>query len=151
MKIRKAVLKDANILADFNVRLAKESEHLLLDIKIVTEGVTSLLNDPAKGVYYVVEDGAEVLGQLMITYEWSDWRNGIYWWIQSVYVREEWRGRGIFTLMLEHIEELARKEGNVCGLRLYVEQENESARRTYLKLGFDQKNYQIFEFGIRKG
>lgn len=150
MKIRKGVLKDAEVIAGFNVKLAKESEHLLLDLKTVTAGVTALLSDPAKGVYFVAEDGAELLGQLLITYEWSDWRNGSFWWIQSVYVKEECRGRGIFTLMLEHVLRLAREQGDVCGLRLYVEQENEPARRTYLKLGFEQKYYQIFERGIRE-
>lgn len=151
MNIRKAILKDAEIIAEFNVKLARESEALGLDLSTVTRGVTALLNDPAKGVYFIAEDESQVVGQLLITYEWSDWRNGNFWWIQSVFVKEECRGRGVFASLLEHVQRLAREQGDVCGLRLYVEQENERARRTYLKLGFEQKHYQIFECSIGEG
>ncbi len=149
MNIRKAVLADAEVIADFNLKLAEESEHLRLDADTVLKGVTALLNDPAKGVYFVVEEKSRLVGQLLITYEWSDWRNGTFWWVQSVFVKPECRGRGVFKTMFEHVQRLAREQGDVCGLRLYVEQENETARRAYLKLGFEQKYYQIFESGIR--
>lgn len=148
MNIRKAILRDAATIAEFNVKVAHESEDLRLDLDTVTQGTTALLNDPAKGVYFVVEDESQLVGQLLITYEWSDWRNGNFWWIQSVFVKEEFRGRGVFKLMLEHVQRLAREQGNVCGLRLYVEQENEQARRAYLKLGFEQKHYQVFECSV---
>lgn len=150
MKIRKAILTDAAVIAGFNVKLAEESEHLRLDLDTVTQGVTALLKDPTKGVYFLAEDESQVAGQLLITYEWSDWRNGLFWWIQSVYVKQDCRGRGIFKSLFEHVQHLARDEGDVCGLRLYVEQENETARRTYFKLGFEQKNYHVFECGIQK-
>lgn len=145
MNIRKAILSDAGTIAEFNVRLARESENLGLDLNTVTKGVTALLNDPGKGVYFIAEDGSQVVGQLLITYEWSDWRNGHFWWIQSVFVKEEFRGRGVFTLLYEQVQRMAREQGNVCGLRLYVEQQNERARRAYLKLGFEQTHYQVFE------
>ena len=148
MNIRKAILRDAATIAEFNVKVAKESENLVLDLGTVTKGTTALLNDPAKGVYFVVEEESKLVGQLLITYEWSDWRNGNFWWIQSVFVQEEFRGRGVFKLLLEHVQQLAREQGKVCGLRLYVEQENERARRAYLKLGFDQTHYQIFERSV---
>jgi GNAT superfamily N-acetyltransferase len=148
MKIRKGILKDADIIAGFNVKLARESEDLELDLNTVTQGVTALLNDPAKGVYFVVEEDSQIIGQLLITYEWSDWRNGNFWWIQSVFVKEECRGRGVFASLFEHVRGLAREEGDVCGLRLYMEQENERARRAYKKLGFEQTHYQVFECSI---
>lgn len=145
MNIRKGILQDAAIIAEFNIKLAHESEDLRLDLDTVTQGTTALLKDPAKGVYFVVEEDSKLVGQLLITFEWSDWRNGNFWWIQSVFVKKEFRGRGVFASLLEHVQRLAREEGNVCGLRLYVEKENERARRAYLKLGFEQTHYQIFE------
>lgn len=151
MTIRKAILRDADVIAEFNVKLARESEDLGLDLNTVTQGVTALLNDPAKGVYFVAEEESQVVGQLLITYEWSDWRNGYFWWIQSVFVKADCRGRGVFAMLLEHVQGLARGQGNVCGLRLYVEQENDRARGAYLKLGFEQKHYQVFECSIGEG
>jgi ribosomal protein S18 acetylase RimI-like enzyme len=150
MKIRKAHLKDAAIVTDFNLKLAEESEGLKLNAKTVGKGVYALLKDPAKGVYFVAENnskdsGIEIVGQLMLTSEWSDWRNGMFWWIQSVYVCKEFRGQGVFRSLYLHVLRLARKQGNVCGLRLYVEQENEQALRTYEKLGMKETYYRVFE------
>ncbi len=157
MKIRKAVLSDAEVIAQFNINLARETEHLQLDPKTVLAGVKALLRDSAKGIYFVAEAGTEntgrgrkktrtqIAGQLCITYEWSDWRNGNFWWIQSVYVRQELRGRGIFAALFEHVQALARREKDVCGLRLYMEQDNERARRAYQKLGMKQTYYRVFE------
>ncbi len=115
MNIRKAILRDATIIADFNVKVAKESENLVLDLNTVTQGTMALLNDPAKGAYFVVEEDSKIVGQLMITYEWSDWRNGNFWWVQSVFVQEEFRGRGVFKLLLEHVQRLAREGGMSAG------------------------------------
>jgi ribosomal protein S18 acetylase RimI-like enzyme len=150
MKVRKAVLKDAAVLANFNLKLAQESEHLRLNPKTVTKGVNAVLKDPAKGIYFLAEcastnSGKEIAGQLMITLEWSDWRNGAFWWIQSVYVREEFRGQGVFRAMYRHVLQQARKQGDVRGLRLYVEKENEKAFRAYEKLGMKETYYRIFE------
>lgn len=149
MKIRKAVLSDAKVIAEFNINLARETEHLRLDLKTVSAGVKALLKDTAKGIYFIAEDGGEIAGQLSITYEWSDWRNGNFWWIQSVYVKEEFRGRGIFAALFEHVQALARREKDVRGLRLYMEKDNERARRAYQKLGLKQTYYQVFEKLVR--
>ena len=150
MKIRKAVLKDAAVVTDFNLKLAHESEGLKLDAKIVGKGVRDLLKNPARGIYLLAENGSarskkEIIGQLMLTPEWSDWRNGNFWWIQSVYVPKEFRGRGIFRSLYRHVIQLARRHGNVCGLRLYVEKQNEPALRTYKKLGLKETCYRVFE------
>ena len=148
MKIRTAVLDDLSVIADFNIKLAWESEHLELDPKIVTPGVAAVLKNKTKGIYFVAEIDGFVAGQLMITYEWSDWRNGDIWWIQSVYVKKEFRGGGVFKALFEHVTELARKSGDVCALRLYMEKNNERARRAYLKMGMTETAYEVLEFGI---
>jgi GNAT superfamily N-acetyltransferase len=145
MKIRRAILSDAPTIAEFNLRLAEETEHLRLDPQTVAAGVKALLEDPAKGVYFVAEHERQIVGQLCITYEWSDWRNGTFWWIQSVYVQKEFRGRGVFASLFEHVQNLARGQGDVCGLRLYMERDNDMARRAYEKLGLNQTHYLVFE------
>jgi GNAT superfamily N-acetyltransferase len=150
MNIRTAKLSDAEIVADFNLRLAWESEQLKLAPETVQKGVEALLKDSAKGVYYVAEEtGVGIVGQTLITYEWSDWRNGNIWWIQSVYVSDDFRGKGVFKALFEHVERLARRSGEVCSLRLYVEKENSRAHRAYSKLGMEETHYRIFEKGIR--
>jgi GNAT superfamily N-acetyltransferase len=149
MKIRTAVPADAAVLADFNIRLAFETESLKLDPETVRQGVAAVLADAAKGSYFVAEmPGGEVGGQLMITYEWSDWRNGNIWWIQSVYVKHEFRGQGIFKALFDHLERRARETKGVCALRLYMDKHNQQARRAYQKLGLTETNYQVFEFEI---
>ena len=149
MKIRTAVPADAAVIADFNIRLAFETESLKLDPETVRQGVAALFADPAKGIYFVAEmPGGDVGGQLMITYEWSDWRNGNIWWIQSVYVKHEFRGQGIFKALFDHLERLARETKGVCSLRLYMEKHNQQARRAYQKLGMTETKYQVFEFEI---
>ena len=148
-KIHEANLADATIIADFNVRMALETEHRQLDIERVRQGVKALLSDPAKGAYYVAEVEADgkltIVGQLLITYEWSDWRNGNFWWIQSVYIVEKFRGRGIFRALFNHVDALAKARSDVCGLRLYVDADNVSARKTYERLGMKRTNYELFE------
>src|ERR1700740_2002554 len=110
MKIRKAALNDAALITDFNIRLAWESEELKRDPETVRRGVEAVLKDTSKGIYFVAElPEAGVVGQLMITYEWSDWRNGNIWWIQSVYVSEPFRGRGVFQGLFNHLELMARE------------------------------------------
>ena len=148
-KIREAELTDTAIIADFNARMALETEQRSLDIERVRKGVDALLSDPAKGAYYIAEteaDGATTIGgQLLITYEWSDWRNGNFWWIQSVYVEEKFRGQGIFRALFNHVDQLAKARNDVCGLRLYVDAHNHSARKTYERLGMKRTNYELFE------
>jgi ribosomal protein S18 acetylase RimI-like enzyme len=156
MLIRKATSKDAAVVADFNIRLAWESEHLRLDSKTVARGVKTVLKNPTKGLYFLAEqksaDGkTEVVGQLMITLEWSDWRNGTFWWIQSVYVQQDFRGQGIFRALYRHVLRLARSQKNVCGLRLYVEKQNTAALRAYKKLGMKETYYRIFDYSLFGG
>ncbi len=154
MNIRKAIKSDLSVIADFNIRLARETESLELDRETVHLGVAALLKDESKGIYFVAEGvagHAGVVGQLMITYEWSDWRNGNIWWIQSVYVKQEFRGHGVFKALFQHVEQLARSSPEVCALRLYMDKHNEPARRAYAKLGMTEGAYVVFEKGLRDG
>ncbi len=148
MRIRKAELADAAVVAEFNLRLARETEDLALDPAVVLAGVRALLQDAAKGVYYVAEVGGAVAGQVMITYEWSDWRNGNLWWLQSVYVDPAQRGQGIFRALFRHVQQLATEAGGVEAIRLYMHHENKSARRSYEALGMNQTSYVVFEMGV---
>ncbi len=145
MRIRKATLADAPAIAEFNLRLAEETEQLRLNPQTVSAGVTAVLSDPAKGLYFVAEADGAVAGQLMITYEWSDWRNGNLWWIQSVYVKPRYRSQGVFRALFEHLKSLARASSDVAGLRLYMHAENDRARRAYEHLGMKHSGYEIFE------
>ena len=122
-----------------------ETERKRLPLARVSAGVKALLRDSAKGTYFVAEADGTLAGQLLITYEWSDWRNGNFWWIQSVYVAEKFRSSGIFRALFNHIETLARARKDVCGLRLYMEAHNERARKAYERLGLKQTDYQVFE------
>lgn len=150
MKIRKARLTDAAVMADFNTRLAWETEQLKLDAKTILQGVRGVLKNSTKGSYFVAEHAGAVVGQLLITCEWSDWRNGNFWWIQSVYVAAAHRQNGVFRALFDHVQKLARARRDVCGLRLYVEQNNDRAQRTYAKLGMVKTHYEVFEMDLRR-
>jgi GNAT superfamily N-acetyltransferase len=147
--IRSSTPADAPVITEFNARLADETEHLQLDRARLREGVDAVLADPNKGIYWVAQAGGEVVGQLMITFEWSDWRNGVCWWIQSVYVRQDWRSRGVFKALYRHVHLLATSRPDVCGLRLYMERENHRARQTYERLGLRHTSYEVFEVDFR--
>lgn len=146
MKIRRATIKDAKIIAEYNYNLAYETEHKELDKDILYRGVEALLEDEKKGVYHVCEIDGKVIGQIMYTFEWSDWRNGMFLWIQSVYVNKEYRGKGVFKALYSYIKEICDKDEISCGLRLYVEQENYVAMTTYKSLGMEQCDYYIYEY-----
>ncbi|WP_342677575.1 GNAT family N-acetyltransferase [Methanofollis sp. UBA420] len=143
--LRRAVLTDAGIIAAYNIAMAEETEGKALGPTTVRTGVEALLADPAKGFYLVAEMGGRVVGQAMITYEWSDWRNGSFWWVQSVYVHPDVRRQGIFAGIFREIEREARELSGVVGLRLYVDAENLRAQETYRNLGMDESNYLMFE------
>ena len=149
MKIRPAKQSDAAMIADFNLRMAWETEQRRLSALIVAAGVTNLLQDHAKGTYYVAEqivgDSVKIAGQLLITYEWSDWRNGNFWWIQSVYVDPAFRGQGVFRKLYEFVHLAAQRQKDVCGLRLYVDAHNTGAQETYARLGMKPTQYKFFE------
>lgn len=138
---------DVAVIADFNLRLCRETEHRELDPPTVTVGVTTVLGDASKGRYFVASpsgEPGEIIGCLLITHEWSDWRNGDVWWIQSVYTRADHRGQGVFRALYQHVQNAARQAG-AAGLRLYVERENAAAQATYRKLGMDETPYRIME------
>lgn len=143
--IRQATPGDAPLIAQYNAFMALETENRVLDQDILRNGVEAVLKDPALGLYYLAEVNGKVAGQLMITYEWSDWRNGMFWWIQSVYVREDYRKKGVFKALFRHVESEARSREGVCGLRLYVEHGNEKAKQIYEKLGMTRTGYQLYE------
>jgi ribosomal protein S18 acetylase RimI-like enzyme len=142
---RTATLSDLDVITEFNMRMAEETESLQLDHERLLQGVEAVLRDSSKGMYYVAECDGKVVGQLLVTMEWSDWRNGMFWWIQSVYVLPEYRRKRIFSLLYRSVENLARSTPNVCGLRLYVDKSNESAIATYTALGMEQTRYELME------
>jgi len=143
--IRPARSSDRDFIVDCNARLARETEDKHLDAAKLNAGVFSLLAAADKGQYFIAELDGKAAGQIMYTTEWSDWRNGFFWWIQSVYVLASARRQGVFTALFRHIERLARDDASVCGLRLYVEHDNQAAQRTYRRLGLDTTRYSIME------
>jgi ribosomal protein S18 acetylase RimI-like enzyme len=149
MKIRKARPTDAAVIAEFNTRIAWETEKLHLDPQTIRRGVRAVLKDPGKGTYFVAEIEGAVVGQLLITYEWSDWRNGNFWWIQSVYVAAAHRQAGVFRSLFAQVQKLAQARRDVCGLRLYVEKHNDRAQHAYAKLGMAKTHYEVFETDLR--
>jgi GNAT superfamily N-acetyltransferase len=148
--VRNAEATDWATIAEFNRALAAETEDKALDWDILSEGVRRLLEDPAKGRYFIAEVGGRIVGTTMITYEWSDWRDGWIWWIQSVYVHPDFRGRGVFSSLYRHVEQLAAAE-EVRAVRLYVLRSNERAHATYLKLGMHESGYTVLEAGAEHG
>jgi ribosomal protein S18 acetylase RimI-like enzyme len=144
MIIRPATIDDLDIIVEFNIAMAFETEHLVLDRARVVDGVRAVLTDPVKGRYVVAEEGGIVIGQLMVTYEWSDWRNGMFWWIQSVYVDKRCRGQKVFSQLYTYMKTEALAHGS-CGMRLYVEEQNVHAQQTYKKLGMTLTMYEMME------
>lgn len=154
--IRRACLEDAETLARFNEAMAWETEHKRLDPATIRAGVRAVLGDESKGRYFVAtepaacgvagpQDAPRVIGQVMHTREWSDWRNGDIWWLQSVYVHPDFRGRGVFRSLLQAVLDDAQSTPGVVGVRLYVERENDAAKSVYRKLRFTDAGYDVFE------
>lgn len=147
--IRAANLDDVESIITFSAAMALETENRHLDVTRLREGTLSLLNTPLYGFFMVAEirDGEHrtLIGQLMITYEWSDWRNGVFWWIQSVYVALPWRRQGVFRRMHDVIVGQAKADPRVCGIRLYVEQDNRTAQTVYQRVGLSPSAYAVFE------
>lgn len=144
--IRKAMLRDLSDLVQFNLDLAKESEDLTLNYDKIYQGVKAALVNEDVAMYYVYEQDNKVIGQIMLTKEWSDWRNGYFWWIQSVYIDKKFRRQGIFKALYEHVKSQAEENEQVCGLRLYVERNNDLAKDTYLALGMIETHYLLYEW-----
>lgn len=143
--IRQANTQDARAIADFNSLMAMETEGKTLQPDIIFRGVQNMIANPAYGYYLVAEQNGQVVGSLMVTSEWSDWRNGLFWWIQSVYIRKEWRRQGIYRQLYSMVKTLAAQHGNICGFRLYVEKDNLKAQQTYQSLGMVETDYLIYE------
>ena len=144
-KIRIADIADAPVLIDFNIRMARETEDLELSFELISNGVLNMINKPGHGFYIVAEIDEKIVGSLMITTEWSDWRNGFFWWIQSVYVEPGSRRMGIYREMYSYIKTIAQEDKLVCGFRLYVEENNTTAKAVYETLGMKKTHYLLFE------
>ena len=145
ISIRKARPEDASVIIDFQQKMAWETEELTLAITLVTKGVNEVFNNHSRGQYWVAEENGKIVASLLITYEWSDWRNANVWWFQSVYVLPDFRRQGIFRSMYNFIKNEAEKQ-NVAGLRLYVETNNLKAQATYESLGMQSEHYKMYEW-----
>jgi GNAT superfamily N-acetyltransferase len=145
MKIRDATPADLPVIVAANAALASETEGQALDLALLQAGVQAALEDPRLGHYYLADRDGQVLGQLMTTFEWSDWRNGLFLWIQSVYVLPEHRGGGVFKALFDHLAGVAREDPRICGIRLYVDRGNEKAKSVYGRLGMHRSNYGVME------
>jgi len=147
---RPGALRDVEALVEFNQAMARETEDKALSTEVVTRGVESLINNPQYGFYVLAEADGAVVGALMVTFEWSDWRDAVFWWVQSVYVRPEHRRRGVYRKLYEHLKARARSqtEPPVCGFRLYMEKNNEVARQVYEASGMQEARYLMYEDGI---
>jgi GNAT superfamily N-acetyltransferase len=150
LTIRRATPADADTIVAFNAAIAEETEGQPLAPATIARGVRHLLSDPALGVYYLAERDGSPVGQLLITCEFSDWRDGVFWWIQSVYVAPAARRTGVYRSLHEHVAREARAAGNVCGLRLYTDRANAVAQAVYRRLGLSASRYVMYEVDWRR-
>jgi GNAT superfamily N-acetyltransferase len=139
-------MNDAELIIDFQIRLAKETEGMRLNKETVSKGVRAVLRDKAKGEYFMAEKNGEVVGMMLTIPEWSDWRNGTAIWIHSLYVRPEWRGRGAFKKMYLYLKKKVGLSAGLVGLRLYVERKNKTAHKVYKRLGMNSDHYLMYEW-----
>lgn len=144
--IRPATFGDSTYIIDFQQKMAMETENVRLDSAVLNEGLRRLFDDPSKGKYYVAQENNDIIGCLMTTFEWSEWRCGNVLWIQSVYILPSHRGRGVFKMMYEHIKALVTPESEYRGIRLYVDKTNTAAQKVYEKLGMNGEHYQVYEW-----
>jgi ribosomal protein S18 acetylase RimI-like enzyme len=145
INIREAIRQDVPTLAQFSLQIALETEDKQLDEEVLACAVNAVFDDSKRGFYLVAEVEDKIVGSLMVTTEWSEWRNGDFWWIQSVHVEPEFRRRGIFKALYTEAKQRAKNTEKVCGCRLYVERDNTAAQATYAQLGFVETNYKVFE------
>ena len=143
--VRKAGLEDLETIVEFNAAMALETEGRALDLATLRAGVLSVLTDGSRGLYLIAESAGRAAGQLMVTTEWSDWRNAWFWWIQSVFVHQDFRRQGIYRALDQRVRELAREQGDVCGIRLYVDRDNLPAQQVYERLGMEHARYYLME------
>lgn len=145
IRIRRGITSDINRIAEFQQALAQESEGKTLDDELLLQGIQKIFQDEDRGFYLMAESGDQVVGGLMITYEWSDWRNANFWWIQSVYVDSQWRRQGVYRALHDYVYDVAQSRDDICGIRLYVERNNTVAQKTYNSLGMSQSHYHLYE------
>ena len=143
--VREATRSDIPALVRLNAAMARETESKSLDQDVLTMGTSAVFDDAHRGFYLVAEAVGRVVGSLLITYEWSDWRNASFWWVQSVYVQPEWRRQGVYTAMHRWVHDTALSQPGVCGIRLYVDRDNVVAHSTYAKLGMVNSRYDLLE------
>ena len=143
--VRDATTADADAIAAFQRAMARETEGKSLDGGLLQKGVSAVFGAPGKGGYLVAEAEGRVVGSLLITFEWSDWRNATFWWIQSVFVDAQWRRKGVYRALHKHVLETACADGGVCGVRLYVDRDNHGAQQTYQSLGMTRSHYDMYE------
>jgi len=143
---REAHIDDRTAIIDFQIAMALETENVTLDRPTVTRGVEAVFRDPSKGRYYVAEAEGRVVASLLITYEWSDWRDGLVWWIQSVYVVPSFRGQRVYAGLYGHVRALALADDHIKGIRLYVDERNTRAQAVYARLGMTGEHYRVFEW-----
>lgn len=148
--IRSATPEDGRLLAGWAQAMARETEDKILPDAAIVPGIANGIANPALARYFIAELNGTPAGTLMLTEEWSDWRNGMWWWIQSVYVAPEYRRRGIYRALYAHVQAMAEADGRVCGIRLYVEDGNHIAQQTYAQLGMQDAHYRIYEHLITK-
>ncbi len=151
IRVRRAVRGDAGTIASFNAVMAVETEGITIPDEVAHAGAAAVFDDPSLGFYLVAESDGAIVGSLMITYEWSDWSNALYWWIQSVYVSSEHRRRGVYRALHNGVLELAREAGNVRAIKLYVFEDNERAKATYESMGMERAHHAIYEVAVRPG
>ena len=143
--VRRATLADLETIVRLNAAMALETEAKTLDQHTLRAGVGRLLGDDLRGFYLLAESAGQIVGQLMVTFEWSDWRNAYFWWIQSVYVAPEFRRKGVYRLLESMVKSQAQQKGDVWGIRLYVDRDNVVAQRVYTNLGMNLARYDLFE------
>ncbi len=147
LKVRRAVRNDRDVLVSWNIAMARETEDRELSLQLVRAGVDAVFDSPTHGFYVVAESAGEIAGSLMVTSEWSDWRNAHFWWIQSVYVAPSQRRRGVYRGLHAFVVEAARSAG-ACGIRLYVEKQNRRAQSAYETLGMHETHYRMLEIEL---
>ena len=143
--IREATPGDTDYIVRFQQDMAQETEGKALDEPLLRQGVAGVFDSDDKGFYLVAEADGSVVGSLLITYEWSDWRNATFWWIQSVFVDADWRRKGVYRAMHNWVHEIAESRDDICGIRLYVERANHIAQQTYNSLGMAHSHYDLYE------
>ena len=145
ISIREGSISDTPTIAKFQTQMALETESKILKESTIRQGVESVLKCPNKGFYIIAETDSQIIGSLLVTFEWSDWRNGWFFWIQSVFVDAKYRRQGVYRVMHSEVIRRTKASGNCCGIRLYVEKDNRNAQKVYKTLGMYETDYYLYE------